>query len=142
MTHLVTILCEHRIVRSGFEGEHPVWHIAFPPLGQSKLHSFRSGGHIIPDEARPTEIRDLSFHGISWYKWTVPDPKTAPRLRFDFRLLDTRPRRADQVSSFGDCDSYHIPGSLPDPVSVLFDLNNMPGQHVLGPTNRHLRLVF
>src|SRR5713101_3286694 len=142
MADRVTILGVHRIVRPRFEGEHPVRHVAFPPLGQSKLHSFRSWRYIIPYEARPAEVRDLSLHGVPWDKWTVPHPKTAPRLRFDFRLLATETSRADQVSPFRDRDSNHIASGLPDPVGVLFDLDNMPGQHVLGSTNRHLRLVL
>src|SRR5687768_5167039 len=110
MADMVTILSMHRILRPRFEGEHPVGDVAFPSLGQSKLHRFRSWVHIIPDEARPPEVRDLSLHSIPRFKRTISHPKTAPGLRFDLRLLATETSRADQVSPFRDRDSNHIAG--------------------------------
>ena len=56
MADLVTILREHRIVRPGFEGEHPVRNVAFPPLGQSKLRRLSRWEYIISHEARPAEV--------------------------------------------------------------------------------------
>lgn len=96
----------------------------------------------MPNEASPSQIRDLGSHGVPWDKRTVPDPKTAPGLRCDCCFFVAGTNRADQVSPFRYPDSHDITGILPDPVGFFFDPDNIPTQHVFGPTNRHLRFFF